>query len=447
MKNLREVILDILMRIEHEQGFSHLLINKEIKKHRVNPKDEALLTQIVYGTLERKMTLDYYLAKFIKPSHKMEPWVKMLLRMSVYQFVYLDKIPDHAIIHEAVEIAKKRGHRGIQGFVNGVLRNIQRKGVPDLKEIKDPIKRLSIRTSHPEWLIKNWVDQYGFERTEDIVEANIKPQSLSIRIQPLRISREKAMTQLEKDGILVEPSVFSKQGIIIKKGNILSHELFIKGLVTIQDQSSMLVSEVLNPKAGMIVLDACSAPGGKATHLAEKMENDGVVYAHDLHKKKVKLVDEKQKSLQLSIIESSAQDARKLQETYEKESFDRILIDAPCSGFGVIRSKPEIKYEKTKQDIERLHTIQLDILNHVAPLLNKTGRMVYSTCTIEKNENEQVVASFLEKNPEFIVDKTFFAELPEVLQTSIGVTEYGLQLFPQSFDTDGFFLTRLKKVR
>src|SRR5699024_9356339 len=175
------------------------------------------------------------------------------------------------------------------------------------------------------------------------------------------------------------------------------------------------------------------------------MLNEGIVYAHDLHKKKVKLIEEKQRTLGLSIIHATAHDARKLKEKYAEASFDRILVDAPCSGLGVINSKPEIKYEKSEQDIERLHIIQLDIHNHVADLLKDDGLFVYSTCTIEKMENEQVVKSFLKENPAFTVDGDFFKELPEELQSSIGITEYGFQLFPQSFGTDGFFLTRLKK--
>jgi 16S rRNA (cytosine967-C5)-methyltransferase len=447
MKSFREVTLDLLMKIEKDHGFSHLLINQAIQREKLNEKDEALLTQIVYGTIEHKMTLDYYLSSFIKQNKKLDPWIRMLLRMSVYQMVYLTKVPDHAIIHEAVEIAKKKGHRGIQGFVNGVLRNIQRKGVPPISEISDPVERLSIETSHPKWLINNWIEQYGFETTKAICEANVGKQATSVRIQPLRISRDEAIMRLESEGFEVKASKFSDQGIIINKGNILKSDLFKEGLLSIQDQSSMLVAEVMQAKPEMEVLDACSAPGGKATHIAEKMENKGKVFAHDLHKKKIKLIEDKQESLQLSIIEGSAQDARKLQEIYEPGTFDRILIDAPCSGLGVIRSKPEIKYEKTKEDINRLQTIQVAILNHVAPLLKDDGRLVYSTCTIEKNENEQVIEHFLEMNSEYEVDEEFFKDLPEFLQSSSGITAFGLQLFPHEFDTDGFFLTRLKKVR
>lgn len=443
---LRRNILEVLIRVEKDSGFSHLLLNQEINAKTLSSKDEALFTQIVYGTLERKLTLDYYLKQFIDPNKKIEAWVKILLRMSLYQMIYLDKVPDHAVIHEAVEIAKKKGHRGIQGFVNGVLRSVQRNGVADLSEIGQPLERLSIETSHPLWLVEHWVNQYGFETTEAICRANLKKKPIAVRVQPLKASRDTVMQQLEKEGFDVQASELSEQGIIIRKGNILTSELFQKGLLTIQDQSSMLVGEMIKADPGMTVLDSCSAPGGKATHIAEKMQNIGMIHAHDIHKKKVKLISEKAKTLGLTIIQAEQGDARKLKSKYQEVEFDRILVDAPCSGLGVIGSKPEIKYEKSLEDIDRLHVIQLDILNSVAGLLKAGGLMIYSTCTIEKAENEQVVEEFLRMNPNFEIDRLFFNELPETLQASLGITNYGLQLFPHTHQTDGFFLSRLKKV-
>lgn len=444
-KSLRNTILDTLMRIENDQGYSHLLINHALKTGSLQTQDEGLFTEIVYGTIQRKLTLDYYLTSFIKNQKKLDSWVKSLLRMSLYQMVYLDRIPDHAVIHEAVEIAKLRGHKGIASFVNGVLRAVQRKGVPDLSAIADDAKRISIATSHPRWLVDRWINQYGKEITEEMCQANLDNKSLSIRIQPLKISRDVAVKQLEQEGFIVRPSLFSPQGIIIETGNILKSKLFQKGFITIQDQTSMLVGEILKLKPGLKVLDACSAPGGKVTHIAEKMKNQGHIHAHDLHAKKVKLIQNKAKQLDLSIIDSSAADARKLRNHYAEETFDRILIDAPCSGLGVIRGKPEIKYQKQESDIVRLAEIQLDILNQVSPLLKKDGLMVYSTCTVDQQENEQVVQQFCEQQSMIEVDHAFFTELPLELQATHGVSSYGLQIFPQTFQTDGFFLTRFKR--
>ncbi|MBP1950713.1 16S rRNA (cytosine(967)-C(5))-methyltransferase RsmB [Virgibacillus litoralis] len=443
---VRKAIVDLLLRIEQDSGYSHLLINNEIKSRKIEPKDESLLTEIVYGTIQRKLTLDYYLGAFIDKKKKIQPWVRMVLRMSVYQMTFLNKVPDHAVIHEAVEIAKTRGHKGIASFVNGVLRSVQRKGVPDTSTIESNSKRISIETSHPEWLVERWISMYGNDITRDMCHANLKRKALTVRVQPLKISRQDAMDELDKLGFETRESEFSSQGIIIDKGNILKTTLFSEGYLTIQDQTSMLVAEMLHVKPGMDVLDACSAPGGKVTHIAEKMENQGSIDAYDLHAKKTKLINDKAAILDLTIIDAKQGDARKLQEKYEDESFDRILVDAPCSGLGVIRGKPDIKYNKQENDIYQLSEIQSDIMEHIAPLLKKGGLLIYSTCTVDKNENEDVVEAFLEKNSDFILDTSLFEDLPEIITGSPGITEMGLQIYPQTFYTDGFFLTRLTKV-
>lgn len=442
---LRNTVLDLLLRIDEDSGFSHLLIDHEIKRRKVEPKDQSLLTEIVYGTIERKLTLDFYLQPFIKTNKKIDPWVRMLLRMSIYQMIYLDKVPEYAIIHEAVEIAKQRGHKGISSFVNGILRNIQRQGVRDPKQIQHKIQRLSIETSHPEWLVRRWSQYYGFQVTKEMCEVNLTKKPLSVRVQSLKISRKKAMECLREQGFIIRPSQISNQGIIIDQGNILQSHLFLKGYLTIQDQSSMLVAEMLNVKPGMQVLDTCSAPGGKATHIAEKMENKGSIQAYDIHAKKVNIIQQQSAKLHLSIIEAQQGDARHLHNKYEIESFDRILVDAPCSGLGVIRNKPDVKYNKQKNDIVRLSTIQLEILNSVAPLLKKDGFLMYSTCTVDAQENENVVKTFLEKNANFKIDEQFFKTLPKAFENSNGLTPYGLQIFPQTYQTDGFFLSRLIK--
>ncbi|MEN2464624.1 16S rRNA (cytosine(967)-C(5))-methyltransferase RsmB [Ornithinibacillus sp. JPR2-1] len=442
---LRNTAIELLMRIEQDSGYSHLLISHEINAKHISQKDEGLLTELVYGTIQYKMTLDFYIDSFIDKKKKLSLWVRMLLRMSIYQMVYLDKVPDHAIIHEAVEIAKQRGHKGIASLVNAVLRNIQRDGVPKIETIEDPTKRLSIATSHPEWLVKRWIDHYGYETTKEMCEANLQHKPISIRIQPMKISRVEAMKQLEDEGYVVSTSPFSEQGIIVQKGNVLKSSLFMEGMATIQDQSSMLVGEIMQAMPGQTVLDACSAPGGKATHIAEKMQNNGVVYAHDLHKKKIKLIEEKAQVLNLTNIKAEQLDARKLAERYKPETFDRILVDAPCSGLGVMRGKPDIKYNKSEEDIERLAIIQKDILSTVAPLLKPGGLLVYSTCTVDPGENEEVVKDFLRENNNYQIDERFYEDLPTELNASPGITQYGLQIFPQSYQTDGFFLTRMVK--
>ncbi|WP_138414930.1 16S rRNA (cytosine(967)-C(5))-methyltransferase RsmB [Aquibacillus sediminis] len=443
---LRNTALDILVRVGEKGGYSHLMVDHAIANKGLSGKDEALLTEIVYGTIQRKLTLEYFVFSFVDRKKKMQAWVKWLLYMSIYQMEYLDKVPDHAILHESVEIAKKRGHKGISSFVNGVLRNVQRKGLPDLSKVDDQVKRISLETSHPLWLVRRWTDMYGMKTTEIMCQTNLKHKPLSVRVQPLKITRKEAITKLTNEGFEVEPSTISTQGIIVIKGNILKSELFKQSYLTVQDQSSMLVAEMLEVKQGMKVLDACSAPGGKTTHIAEKMNNIGEVHAYDLHDKKAKLVTKKAMELELTIINAKQADSRKLDTLHDTESFDRILLDAPCSGLGVLRGKPDIKYNKSEEDIEKLASIQLELIESVAPLLKKDGKLVYSTCTVDKHENEQIIQQFVERHPEFEMDQQFFEELPESLQHIEGISSLGLQLFPQDFNTDGFFLTRLIKT-
>lgn len=442
-KTVRETALDLLVRIDKQGGFSHLLINNAIEKQQIKARDEALLTELVYGTIEWKMTLDYYLKDYIKKQKKMDHWVKMLLRMSVYQFAYLNKIPPFAIIHEAVNIAKTRGHKGIASFINGVLRNIDRNGLKDTANIKDPIERISIETSHPAWLVQRWSEYYGIETTSAICKENLERKLLSVRVNQLKTNKEMLHNQLNELGITASPSSWLEEGLMIEQGNILKTDLLESGEVTVQDTSSMLAAKAVEAKPGMIVLDTCSAPGGKTTFLGEVMQGKGDIYAYDLHQNKLNLIKKSASRLGISNIHTEAKDARTLQSVHEAETFDRILIDAPCSGFGVIRSKPDIKYQKTEKDIVQLKQVQHDILNHVAPLVKTGGKIVYSTCTIEKEENEWQVKAFLNKNKQFVVDDTF---LKEMRRMEIGhLTEYGVQIFPQSLHSDGFFITRLVK--
>jgi len=380
----------------------------------------------------------------VKKTNKLQSWVKWLLYLSIYQLKYLDKVPDHAVVNEAVELAKKRGHQGIVKLVNGVLRQALRQGFPSYDKIEPETKRLSIETSTPEWLIERWVDSYGLEKAEQIAKAQLIKADKSVRVNPLKMSRDEVKQHLTEDGFAVEDSPFSSKGLIINTGNILKHPFFEDGIVTIQDQTSMLVGEMMAVKEGQTILDSCSAPGGKSTDLAERLSNTGRVYSYDLHEKKTSLVEKKAAQLGLINMKTKAMDARKLDQVFEPKTFDRILIDAPCSGFGVIRTKPDIKYTKTSEDVLNLSMIQFDMLSTIMPLLKEDGKLIYSTCTIDPTENEALVAEFLSGQTRYEVDPTFFTELPDFLQNSAGITPFGLQIFPDEYQTDGFFLTRLQ---
>jgi 16S rRNA (cytosine967-C5)-methyltransferase len=443
MKNVRETALELLETIEKNQSYSNLILHHAIERNKVPVRDIGLLTELVYGTLQRKMTLDFFLKPFIKEGKKLDRWVPHLLRLTLYQIVFLDKIPERAAIFEAVEIAKKRGHKGVASLINGVLRSIQREGLPSLTEIDDPIERLSIETSHPTWLVKRWVEQFGFEKTKEMCKLNLTAPTQTARVNISLISRDDCLVKLREEGYLVEPSAIIQESIHCLKGNLASSNAFKEGLLTIQDESSMLVAHALGINENNKILDACAAPGGKSTHIAEKLKGTGTVYSMDLHEHKVRLIKENASRLQLNNINAQALDSRKIDEQFQNETFDRILLDAPCSGLGVMRRKPDMKYTKMEADLNRLQTIQLDLLKAVSPLLKKNGILVYSTCTVDQEENEAVIRKFLEQNKDFEGDLDWKVRMPEAIQPLI--QSYDLQIFPQDFGSDGFYIACLRK--
>lgn len=445
--NARSIALSVLEKVEKSGAYSNLSLNQSIKKSDLNDKDKALLTEIVYGTIQRMKTLDYIIGLFVnKDLKKIDAWVLCLLRLSIYQMFYLDKIPDHAVINEAVMIAKRRGHKGISGFVNGVLRSAQRHGQPDFKAIKDKISMLAVKYSTPEWLINRWNNQIGEEETINMCEINLQKAPLTARVNTYKTDVQSVLERLQQEGIEASNAGLAPDAVEVNAGNLLNTTDFKNGNITIQDESSMLVGLAMGVEGGMKILDACAAPGGKTTHIAELMNNEGQVFALDLHDHKVELIKEKAKHLQLTNIEVFAKDSRKAADLFEEESFDRILLDAPCSGFGVIRRKPEIKWTKTEADITNLARIQAELLASVAKLLKPGGILVYSTCTIDQEENSSQVEQFLEKHPNFIPDEDLINRMPE--QVKPYVQENGqVQLLPQYFGTDGFFISAFKKTR
>lgn len=440
-KKVREVALDILLQVEKGGAYSNLLLHTSIENNDLPKKDIGLLTEIVYGTIQREDTIAYYLNPFVKNRKKLQQWVWVLLTMSVYQMEFLDRVPDHAIINEAVEIAKKRGHKGIASLVNGVLRSIQREGVPSISEIKDDAEQLAIGTSHPLWLVQEWIEQFGLEETRKICETNLLPPVVTARVNVMKTSVSDILEKYPN----AEKGVLSEDAVVFEGGNIANKSEFKEGLLSIQDESSMLVARALGAKDGETILDSCAAPGGKAAHIAERMHNTGRIFAFDLHKHKVKLIKQQAERLGLTNIEAKTGDARRLQEIFQEEAFERVLVDAPCSGFGVIRRKPDIKKGKTKEDILHLANIQQSILNEVAPLVKKGGTLVYSTCTIEQDENSNVVSKFLEKHPEFEWETSIDLKkrLPE--KTHPYIKEGSLQILPHYFLTDGFYIACLKR--
>lgn len=440
----RYLTVEILEEVEVEGAYSNLLLRKVIDNHDLSNEEANLLTELVYGVLQRKMSLDYQLEPFLKKQKNLKNWVKQVLRISLYQMEYLDRIPDHAIVNEAAEIARFKGHRGIVGLVNGVLRNIQRKGVRDFTTIKQTNQRLSIQYSLPLWLVDDFVEQLGLEEAEALAASLSERPKLSLRVNLNKISRTEAITELENEGYKVEESTISPFGIIALNGVPADTRLFKKGYLAVQDESSMLVAPALNVAPNHYVLDACAAPGGKTMHIATNFldENqDGKVVALDIHKHKIALINENAKRQNVeSIVQAKQLDARKVLDAFDENTFDRVLIDAPCSGLGLMRRRPEIRYNKTKEDILNLQKLQLEIINEVSKILKPGGELIYSTCTISSLENQDVVNQFLEEHKDY---KQEIVELPNNQLTHD--LDGSITIYPHQYDTDGFYIARMIK--
>lgn len=447
----RELALEVLTKVEKTNAYSNIQLNQSILKSNLTKLDINFATEIIYGTIQRLNTIDWVINRFLKSNIKdLEIWVKNLLRLSVYQIMYLDRVPSHAIVNEAVELAKKHGHKGISSMVNGVLRNIIRNKdnlltIDNLNEDD----RISLELSHPKWIVKRFIDDYGLSEAKEICSGNNVAPYNSIRVNTLKISRQGMLDLLKKtfpENANINPSPLSTQGIRIKgEGNLASTKWYKDGYFTVQDESSMLVVDVLDPKPNMTVLDATAAPGGKTTQIAERMQNKGRIIASDIHKHKIKLIDEHQKRLGINIIETVVIDARKLSEKYEK-IFDCILLDVPCSGLGVIRRKPELKWTKSELDIVNLTKLQENILTNASSLLRSGGVLVYSTCTMTMEENQNMINEFLNKNHDFYLDKSLSSYLPDIVNRKVGATAGSVQILPHYFCTDGFFICRMIKL-
>lgn len=366
--------------------------------------------------------------------------------MSFYQIRYLDRIPPHAAVNEAVNLAKKRGHQGIAGLVNGILRNVLRqRDSLELPQELPEATRLALEESHPEWLVRRWIARYGIEGARDICHADNEPPRTSIRANRLRMSREELAQRLAGEGVETAPSPLAPDGLVVLTGGTAAGSpLFADGSFSIQDESSMLVACCVAPEPGMRTLDCCAAPGGKTTHLAELMGGKGQVVAADIHEHKEQLIRQQAVRLSLNNIQTVVCDARRLADKYPVGSFDRILLDAPCTGIGVIRRKPDLKWAKSEAEIKEIAELQRSLLHAVHALLAPGGILVYSTCTTEPEENEEQVRAFLREVPGFSLEPFPEGVLPEGPVREAGQAGM-VQLLPHQFGSDGFFIARLRK--
>ena len=435
--NSREVALNIINRVLIEGAYSNLVLSNELNESDLNEKDRALVTELVYGTIRRKKTLDMIISNYIKDISLMDERVLNILRMAIYQMHFLDKVPEFAACNEAVELAKQISVQDSK-LVNGILRSYTKN--PDDMDVKDKIDRLVYQYSYEPWFIRMMYKQYGEENGRKILAGLNATPKVTVRVNANKGEYDEVFERLEEMGYDVEEGYACPEAIIIKGGSsIENNELFREGLITVQDESAMLVSPLLDLKPGDIALDLCAAPGGKTTHIAELLENEGKVYSFDLHENKLSLINENVERLGLNNVEIEAMDATKLNSKYVACA-DKVLIDVPCSGLGIIRKKPEIKWNKSRKALKDLVPTQREIMENAWAYLKNGGTMIYSTCTLNIEENQDNVEWFLNKHKDAKVEKIFLGNMDNFIYNNDG----SLTILPNEY-MDGFYIAKIYK--
>lgn len=429
--NGRKIAVQIVHQINEEGAYANLALDKALLAcPGLEQRDKGLITEIVYGSIKYRGRLDYVLNQYAQIKvNKMDPWVRNILRTALYQILFLDKIPVSAAVDQAVELAKELANSGSAKFVNGVLRNIERnrEQLCYPNRGKQPVQYLTVWYSFPQWLIERLVKQYGIQATEKLCNYFNEAAPLWIRTNTLKISREELQQRLLDNGIEAVVSQRASEGLRLERG-VQLHKLplFQEGYFTVQDESSMLVAQMAQPQQHQRVLDVCSAPGGKTTHLAQLMENTGEIYACDIHQHRLGLIEENCRRLAVSNVTTILQDGLRLHERWEAETFDLVLVDAPCSGLGVLGRRPDARWSKRAGDIPQLAAIQAELLQEAARVVKKGGTLVYSTCTITPEENQQQIAAFLAVHGDFQLEQE-------------------QQYLPFIDEMDGFYLAKMKR--
>ncbi|MEG1930528.1 MAG: 16S rRNA (cytosine(967)-C(5))-methyltransferase RsmB [Anaerovorax sp.] len=415
-----------LMDVETKKAYSNLALNHHIICGK--PENIGFVRELVYGVLENKFYLDYIISKLVKsPNVKIKNSDLTILRMGIYQIGFMDSVPEYAAVNESVVLAKKYC-RGRDGFVNGVLRSYLRlKEKIELPNKEDDlVYYLSVKYSYEPWIIELWLEEYAPSFVEELLMAGNETPDFIIRVNELKTTKEELIGKLAIQGYECKKGVLCEEALHVKGSELLSGSLYKSGLFSVQDESSMMAVNMLDPKPNEVVMDVCAAPGGKTLFIAEKMNNKGLVIAWDIYRRKLAIVDKEAERLDIEIVDTKTWDATKTDSTMVEKA-DRVLVDAPCSGLGVIRRKPEIKYKKQTREIFDLPRKQLDILCASAKYVKPGGTLVYSTCTISSYENQRIIGDFLRKNSDF--------EKEEVIQ-----------LLPHINKTDGFFICKMKRA-
>ncbi|WP_099204327.1 16S rRNA (cytosine(967)-C(5))-methyltransferase RsmB [Scatolibacter rhodanostii] len=438
----RRAVVQALLQVKENEGYSNIVIDKVLREYELDSRDKRLAAAIFYGTIEKQITLDFYLSFALKnPTQKIDTLAEAVLRSAAYQMIFMDKIPDSAAVNEAVELMKSFGKAPLSGFVNAVLRSLLRqKASIQLPQGKD-VQSLSVQYSIPAELIIHWQKAYGKEITTKLLESFSQKSEIFIRVNNVKTSLNEISESFKKHEVeLIKSELLPDMLIVDGEGAIPNWEEFQNGWFHVQDLSSQIACHILAPKAGDKVLDCCSAPGGKAFTMAEMMRNQGQLYAFDLYKGRVKMVQAGAERLGLSVIQAERHDATEKWEL--QPDFDKVLCDVPCSGYGVIRKKPEIRY-KSLASINNLPQIQYQILQNASKLVKQGGKLLYSTCTLNPAENEAVANRFLAENSAF---KAHEFELPTGITRAREEQQGMATLMPFAGASDGFFIALFERV-
>jgi len=436
-----------LLRIEKERSYADIVIDRELREGRLTGPDRGLYTELVYGTLRRQGTLDHIISTFsTTPVAKLERAVVLLLRLGLYQIFFLDRVPVSAAVNETVNLAKQAAPRAA-GFINAVLRSADRgrNDIPYPDAAVDPAAHLAARHSHPRWIVDTWLTQLGYGEAEELAKVMSLPPPFTIRTNRLKNSRDQLLGRLAQEGVTAHPCSYAPDGLTMTSTVSLSAlPSFAAGLFAVQDEASQLAALLLTPQAGETLLDLCAAPGGKATYLAELSGDNCRLIAGDRNQRKLEQIRGAADRLGISSITTSHLDAAKPLPELQPALFDRILVDAPCSGLGVIHRNPEGKWWKESSDPARLATTQLAILVNAAAKLKPGGILLYSTCSTTVTENEQVVENFLNDHPGFVIEPVSTI-LPQV--AAMETAEGFFRSWPHRHGMDGFFAARMVRVK
>lgn len=447
--NAREAAYRVLWEIE-EGAFANLALDEFLRREPgMKAVDKGFLTELVYGTVKHRTRLDWLINATVKKVEKLALGPRLLLRLSYYQLLFMDRVPAFAVTNEAVKLARKLFNPGVASLINGVLRNYLRRPQnvvwPDRE--KDPLTYLEVIYSHPRWMLERWLKRYGWEDTVRLCEYNNAPAELWIRANTLRCTPEELAERLTTEGCAVKRSRRVQEGLLLESAPSLAGlSSFGEGLFTVQDESSMLVAYALRPEPGAEALDLCAGPGGKTTHLAQMMQNQGVILACDLHEHRTKLIEENARRLGVTIIQTLVGDASILHLQLDRQ-YPYVLVDAPCSGLGVLRRRPDARWRKKPEEIKELAALQQKILASAYQLLAPGGRLVYSTCTLEPEENTEVMREFLQQHPDLsVVDLTgFFPYEAKAAGEKAELRQGQRQFLPFRDGMEGFFIAAVQK--